>query len=647
VFALTLLLAPLAVAGDDKQRHPHVRGGGKLTKAEEKSTLKAGVRPICQPTKLLDTDPLVRRIVEKDLLVMGRRGRPVRTARRRRGRFLGGHSGRAVTSIEDTSRPSLTVFTGPIFIPTDVMGVPLDDHLSSRGRKSAQLASQLRPSETTTCAEVTELRRRTSNRLMHQCFICRYAGGGHTMNRRGVAGHRGAVGLVLLAAVLCGCRLVNGPERELPLPPDVAPEQVIDADDPLGSVTPLDPDDLADLGREILAAQQQKFASRATGRKFNILALSGGAVYGAYSAGVLCGWTQSGLPPGAGGRPEFDVVTGISTGALIAPFAFLGPKYDDFLRTEYTTTTTEDIYIRQRRLRNVIAESFADNTPFRQRVNAAVTSGVVQELAVEHAKGRRLFIGTTNADTKRIVLWDIGGIATKGGEPARQLIRDVLIASASIPAFFPPVRINVTINGRPYEELHVDGSVSRSLFFRPPYTGQTREQFDPASLSGSNLYVLVAGKINPTPSPVRLRTLPIALDASSTVLYSQTRGDLYRMYTYCLLTGMNLRVSAIPDNLPSPESATEFNPEEMSALFTAGFRAGQKGDLPVPGAEGEELTRDGPAWRDVPPGLKSGEKQGTRTGVNLTVRPRMSGQPAPAPGTEAANRPGPSAPPVR
>lgn len=472
-------------------------------------------------------------------------------------------------------------------------------------------------------------------------------------------GRRGAVAACAIVFALTGCRLINGPERQLPLPDGVIPEQVIDADNPIESVTPLDPDDLAEVGK-LMQAERQKRADEARKKnpnapppkKYNILVLSGGSVYGAYTAGVLCGWTQSGLPPEKGGRPEFDVVTGVSTGALMAPFAFLGPKYDEFLRREYTTTRTEDVYTRNRRLTQILAVSFVDNSRLRERVDRAITSHILQELAEAHERGRRLYIGTTNADTKRIVLWDVGAIAKRGTEDARKLIVDVMMASSAIPAFFPPVPINVTIDGQPYEELHVDGSVTRSLFFRPPAFPDTHKA-DPDRLSGSNLYVLVAGKINPAPAAVRLRTLPLALDASSTLLYSETRGSLYRMYTYCLLTGMNLRVAAIPEDEEVPPKATEFVPEEMSKLFEAGFRYGQFGDVTrtvvreTPDGKAVESieTREGTAWRDVPPGLKGGEKQGARTGRNLTIRPRENGQGAPR-GPEAPKRPGPTAPPI-
>ena len=442
---------------------------------------------------------------------------------------------------------------------------------------------------------------------------------------------RGA-GPVALALALTGCQLGEsrfGRTRPVPLPDGVIPEQVIDADHPRESVTPLKPEALAEEGRRLQAAQRERLEAEraksdpAAKKKYNILALSGGGVYGAYSAGVLCGWTDSGLPPEQGGRPEFDVVTGISTGALVAPFAFLGPQYDERLKAEYTTVRTADIYRRRLSVRGILTQSLVDTTPFRRRLERVLDDCVMRDIAAEHAKGRRLIIGTTNIDTKRIVLWDIGAIAARGTDDAYGLVRDILLASAAIPGFFPPVKIDVAIDGKAYQEVHVDGSISRALFFRPPYfPPEQKPGFGPDTLAGSHLYVIVAGKINPAPASVKLSTFPLALESTSLLLYNTARGDLYRMYTYCLLTGMNYRVAAIPDDAEITKNVTEFDPQEMTKLFNVGYCAARRGDVARPGADD---PREGTAWRDVPPGLKDGEKQGLRSGRNLTLRARTDG----------------------
>src|SRR5262249_21598199 len=160
-------------------------------------------------------------------------------------------------------------------------------------------------------------------------------------------------------------------------------------------------------------------------RRQSVLCLSGGGSYGAYSAGVLCGWTISGERPGTNGRPNFSVVTGISTGALIAPYAFLGPKYDDAIRKFYTTIDQRDIY-RLRPVRGLFGIALADNTPLANLIDESVTPQLIAEVAEEHRKGRRLYIGTTELESGRFVSWDIGEIAARDGPGDRELIKQIL-----------------------------------------------------------------------------------------------------------------------------------------------------------------------------------------------------------------------------
>src|SRR5207248_4738421 len=228
-----------------------------------------------------------------------------------------------------------------------------------------------------------------------------------------------------------------------------------------------------------------------TARRFNVLVLSGGGAYGAYPAGILCGWTE------AGTRPGFDVVTGVSTGALVATLAFLGPSRDADLRRVYTTVTSKDVFEERRpEVAGVLGESLADSKPLERLINSVADERLLAEVAAEHAKGRRLYVGTTHLDSRRLIVWDMGAIATRGGPVYLTLFRKVLLASASIPGFFPPVRVPVEVDGKAYEELHVDGGVTAALFFRPPVVppGQVAALGD-HPLAGSNLYVIVAGKL--------------------------------------------------------------------------------------------------------------------------------------------------------
>jgi predicted acylesterase/phospholipase RssA len=179
----------------------------------------------------------------------------------------------------------------------------------------------------------------------------------------------------------------------------------------------------------------------------NFLAISGGGEDGAFGAGLLIGWTA------AGTRPEFKLVTGISTGALTAPFAFLGPKYDDQLKAVYTTISQKDVLEQRGFLAAIYDDALADNAPLRQLVAKYVTADMLKDIAAENAKGRILAIGTTNLDARRPVVWNIGKIAASGNPKALDLVRDILVASAAIPGAFPPMMIDVEVNGKAYQEM--------------------------------------------------------------------------------------------------------------------------------------------------------------------------------------------------
>jgi predicted patatin/cPLA2 family phospholipase len=337
--------------------------------------------------------------------------------------------------------------------------------------------------------------------------------------------------------------------------------------------------------------------------KKTILVLSGGGVFGAYPAGVLCGWTE------AGTRPEFDVVTGVSTGALIGVFAFLGSSVDSELRRFYTTTSDEDVYRKLRFPRSLLSESLADNSPLAQLIEQYATDEVIRQVAVEHNKGRRLYVATTDLDVRRAVVWDMGAIASRDTPADRVLFRKVLLASAAIPGFFPPVRIAVVVDGTRHVERHIDGGITSSMFFAPPWVSpEQRENLPSTWLYDSNVYILVAGKMYPDPVAVKSRTFSIASNAVSTILYDQTRSDLHKLFLLSILTGMNYNLSVIPKDLPAPIESTSFKPEEMTVLFEAG----------------EEWARKGGKWRTTPSGYEPGEGARYRAGVVLTDSGRQT-----------------------
>lgn len=479
-----------------------------------------------------------------------------------------------------------------------------------------------------------------------------------------------------LALVVSACQFRNVEKRPTPLPYGVEPNDLADAafesdaSDPLG---PLESSEITKIFVERRAeaalerrAREIKIGKDGAGnpyrqKEYNVLVLSGGGVFGAYPAGILCGWTASGKSPKDGGRPPFDVVTGVSTGALIAPLAFLGSDCDPIMKNLYTTIRNDDVFKIRKSVRSFFAESLADSGPLRMRVEQIFTSDLMAKVAVEHNKGRRLYVGTTNLDTKRLVVWDIGAISVKGTEADRKLAIDVIMASAAIPGFFPSVRFNVTIDGKPYEELHVDGGVTRAMFFRPPYFApDEQEPVGPNSLAGSNLFALVAGKNYPDPEGIKPRTIKVVGASVSNLLYATARGDLYRFYTYSMLSGMDFFSAAIPPDLKVTNDSTNFDPVETTKMFDAGYKLAQEGaftravkpnpkntDTPQKNyqyPDGIEVLfkEPGPAWRNTPPGLENGERGRNRAGLKLVVK-KDSKQPMRPQGTD--QNPG-GAPPV-
>ncbi len=352
----------------------------------------------------------------------------------------------------------------------------------------------------------------------------------------------------------------------------------------------------AALGR---LKSEQAAALDPSARRYNVLALSGGGSYGAFSAGLLNGWTASGQ------RPQFDIVSGVSTGALIATYAFLGPQYDGELKRFYTTTTTDDIYHKRFKPAVLWSESFVSSAPLEQRIEASVTPQLLAEVAQAHALGRKLFIGTTNLDTGRLVIWDMGAIASRGDVEALVLYRKVVLASASPPGFFPPVRIDVTVNGQTYSEMHADGGTTAQVFFRSSMIDVDRSEFIEGRrpLAGSTVYVLVAGKSFPDPKCVEASALKVAGRSLHALTYAQTRNDLVRIYTLTLVTGMDFKLAAIPQDWPVHEDGMVFDPPTMCGLYERGY----------------QWALSGHEWVDHPPVLDASQQSIPRAGTKFAT----------------------------
>ncbi len=316
-------------------------------------------------------------------------------------------------------------------------------------------------------------------------------------------------------------------------------------------------------------------------RTANILTLSGGGSDGAYGAGLLVGWTEH------GDRPQFDFVTGISTGAMMAPLAFLGSKYDPQLKEAYTTLSDSDVATPQIFAAVIgTADSLADTAPLKALVAKYMTAEMLTEIAEEHRKGRILMIGTTNLDAQRSVIWDIGAIAASGSPDSLNLIRQIILASAAIPGAFPPVEINVTADGKQFQEMHVDGGVTRQVFLYPP--GYSPKAVDKAIgwKVKRRLYIVRNTKIDPEFAVTKDNLIPIAARSISTLIKTQGIGDLYQIYTTAKRDGVDYNLAYIPSDF-TVVAKSGFDKAYMNALFQRGY----------------ELGRAGYKWHKEPPGL--------------------------------------------
>jgi predicted acylesterase/phospholipase RssA len=319
----------------------------------------------------------------------------------------------------------------------------------------------------------------------------------------------------------------------------------------------------------------------------SILALSGGGSHGAYTAGVLTGWTASGV------RPEFDVVTGVSTGALIAPLAFLGPAHDPEIEAIYTNTIARDVYRWHSLPRLLWSDSAANSTPLRHLIESVVTPEVIDQIAAAHRAGRRLYVGTTDLDTKRQVVWDMGAIAAGTDPEKRDLFCRVLLASASVPGLMPPVAFDIDVGGRRRTELHVDGAVSATVFVQPRMLGPPGPT--------TRVYVVVAGKLAADALPVRLRLLPVAQASVNGVLTARARDDVQRIYRLAREAGAGFAVARMADDFPAATASLSFEPKVMRQMFDEGVRVGSR-----------------PAeWDPVPPGADAEGQPEPRSGVRF------------------------------
>jgi hypothetical protein len=320
-------------------------------------------------------------------------------------------------------------------------------------------------------------------------------------------------------------------------------------------------------------------ATSGPGESLNVLAISGGAANGSFAAGLLTGWTA------AGTRPPFHVVTGVSVGALEAPFAFLGSAYDPVLRDLFTRLASPDLFTQKPGLAAYFSDSLASARPLAALINEFVDEPLVRALAAEHRTGRRLFVGTTHVYAGRPMIWDIGAIAASGKPGALDLIRHVLLASAAVPVLLPPVYFDVVAGTRHYQEMHVDGGITREAFIGPP--GLDWDAAAQALGTGHRVqfYVMRNGRASGEYMIMEPRTVPLGQHAMLQLTQSLGVGDLYRIYVRAQHEQARYHAAWIGSDFDAPWEDWG-DPRYMRALFDYGYAQAVNGQV----------------WHSEPPG---------------------------------------------
>ena len=291
------------------------------------------------------------------------------------------------------------------------------------------------------------------------------------------------------------------------------------------------------------------------------LALSSGGADGAFGAGVLAGLSA------AGKRPQFALVTGVSTGALMAPFIFAGPRYDAQLQESYTTITAADVFELGGK-----GESFFDTWPLKDTIAKRVTHALLADIAAERRKGRRLFVMTTNLDAERPVAWNMGAIATVGDQRALELFRAILLAATSIPGAFPPVLIEASANGHTFREMHGDGGLHNQFFIAPAKLMASNSSYRlPAPI-----YLIVNTSLAPVFTVTARDTVSILNRAVTAGVRTLTRVMIDRAYAAAKRSDVAFHLAVIDPTFDAP-SRGAFDPAYMKALFAFGFEQGKNG----------------------------------------------------------------------
>lgn len=316
-------------------------------------------------------------------------------------------------------------------------------------------------------------------------------------------------------------------------------------------------------------------------KEINYLVLSGGGAGGAFGVGALKAWSDKGQ------RPEFDIVSGVSTGALIAPYAFLGPAYDNILVDLYTSGVAKELVDADFLPQGLMGASLLKQKPLRTMVERYLTRDVLAQISAEHRKGRRLLVLTSNLDSQRAVIWNMGAIAASGRPDALQLFQDIIIASASIPGLYPAVLIKAKSGDQSFEEMHSDGGSASQILTIPEGWMANSDAVEWPKGVKLNMYIIINNALMPEFSTTTNNTFTVMARANSSLIKAQTRSALLATYVYAQRNGIRFKVTSI-DAQVAYNMRDPFNTNYMRAVYNLGYAK----------MESDSLWKDRPSFTD-------------------------------------------------
>ncbi|MCX5714484.1 MAG: patatin-like phospholipase family protein [Candidatus Omnitrophica bacterium] len=400
-----------------------------------------------------------------------------------------------------------------------------------------------------------------------------------------------AVAFLLAVLSIQGCATLR-PRKAVPM--DFTGKVTIDGMPDIR--TDLDDPDPVVMQKSLIDSFRQEGLVNLLGIKiYPVLAVSGAGANGAYGAGLLKGWSKE------GSRPIFKIITGVSSGSIIALYAFLGKDYDDELERFFTMTSTKDV-MRQKNIFSILfGDSLMDTAPLAKMISAIVNGKLLARVAEEHKRGRRLFVGTVNLDAQEFVVWDMGAIACKGGSDSLKLFRKIIMASTALPMTFPPVHFKViSATGELYDEMHVDGATMRGVFYIDRLTKNMEGAAKAFGIDPSRyrpqIYILSNSYMAPTRQQVEDSLVAISMRSLDTVVSATSNGDTYRLYAFAKKRGLDFNLAYIPDDF-KPHPKDFFDTNEMRRMFKRGY----------------DDAVNGYKWHKTPPGYAAEDEAAEKT----------------------------------